>query len=40
LTYESLGQPKRTRSDLERIYAEDPEFGDVAKRLGAAWAKV
>ncbi len=33
LTYEALGQAKRARSDLEKIYAEDPEFEDVAKRL-------
>ena len=36
LSYESLGQPKRARSDLERIYAEDPDFEDVAKRLREA----
>lgn len=34
LTYESLGHNKRTRSDLEKIYAEDPDFEDVKKRLG------
>jgi tetratricopeptide (TPR) repeat protein len=36
LTYESLGQPKRARSDFEKIYAEDPGFEDVEKRLSAA----
>ena len=36
LTYESLGQAKRARSDFEKIYAEDPDFEDVAKRLGVA----
>ena len=36
LTYEALGQSRRARSDMERIYAEDPEFGNVANRLGAA----
>jgi len=35
LTYESLGQAKRARSDFEKIYAEDPDFEDVAKRLRA-----
>lgn len=33
LTYESLGHSKRARSDLEKVYAEDPDFEDVAKRL-------
>lgn len=33
LTYEALGHGKRSRSDLEKIYAENPELGDVAKRL-------
>ena len=36
LTYESLGQSKRARSDFEKIYAEDPDFEDVEKRLSAA----
>lgn len=34
LTYEALGRPRRARSDLERIYGEDPHFEDVAARLG------
>lgn len=34
LTYTSLGQAKRARSDLEKIYAEDPDFEDVAERMG------
>jgi len=34
LTYEAMGQKARARADLERIYAEAPEYRDVAKRLG------
>ncbi len=34
LAYEDLGQRRRARSDLERLYAEDPDFEDVAARLG------
>lgn len=34
LAYEALGHAKRARSDLERIYSEEPGFEDVAKRLG------
>jgi tetratricopeptide (TPR) repeat protein len=34
LVYEDLGQAKRARNELESIYAEDPGFEDVAKRLG------
>jgi len=34
LAYEQMGQPRRARSDLERIYAEDPNYADVAVRLG------
>ena len=32
--YESLGRRRRARADLERIYAEDPDYEDVARRLG------
>jgi len=32
--YEELGQKKRARSDLERVFAIDPEYGDVGERLG------
>ena len=35
LTYEALGHAKRARSDLEKIYAEEPDFEDVAERLQA-----
>ncbi|TVQ32507.1 MAG: DUF4236 domain-containing protein [Phycisphaeraceae bacterium] len=34
LVYEALGQRSRSRSELERVYAEDPRFEDVAGRLG------
>lgn len=33
LAYEGLGQPKRTRNELETIFAADPDFADVADRL-------
>lgn len=36
LAYEAAGQPKRARSDLERLYAEAPGYEDVATRLGIA----
>jgi len=34
LVYEGLGQRRRARSELEKIYAEDPDYEDVAARLG------
>jgi tetratricopeptide (TPR) repeat protein len=34
LTYEALGWQGRARSELERLYAEAPDYEDVAKRLG------
>ncbi|RMF73799.1 MAG: DUF4236 domain-containing protein [Acidobacteria bacterium] len=34
LVYEDLGQRRRARADLERLYAEDPDYEDVAARLG------
>ncbi len=34
LVYEDLGWRRRARSDLEKLYAEDPEYADVATRLG------
>jgi len=34
LAYEQMGQHRRARSDLERIYAEAPDFSDVEGRLG------
>lgn len=33
LAYEALGQPRRYRTELERIYASDPAFEEVAARL-------
>ena len=34
LAYEDLGQKARARADLEKLYAQDPNYEDVAKRLG------
>lgn len=34
LTYEELGKPRRARGDWEKLYAEAPDYEDVAKRLG------
>lgn len=34
LVYEESGKKKQARKDLERIYAQDPDFEDVAERLG------
>jgi len=34
LVYEDLGEHKRARSELEKLYAEAPDYEDVAKRLG------
>ncbi len=34
LVYEQLGQQGRARRELERIFAEDPQYEDVAARLG------
>ena len=34
LVYEDLGQHRRARSELEKLYAEEPEYEDVARRLG------
>jgi len=34
LTYEALGQKSHARKDLEKIYAEAPDYEDVAERLG------
>ncbi len=33
LVYEELGRKSQARKDLERIYALDPDFEDVARRL-------
>jgi len=34
LVYEELGQRQRARSELEKLYAEAPDYEDVAGRLG------
>ncbi len=34
LTYEDLGQKSRARAEFEKLYAEAPDFEDVAERLG------
>ena len=34
LVYEELGWKKRCRSTLEQLYATDPDYEDVAERLG------
>ena len=34
LAYDAAGQPKRARVDRERLYAEAPNYEDVAARLG------
>ncbi|HEY8656314.1 MAG TPA: DUF4236 domain-containing protein [Candidatus Limnocylindria bacterium] len=38
LAYGELGNAKRSRADLERLYAEDSTFADVAQRLGVGAA--
>jgi len=34
MAYEQMGQHRRARSDLERIYAEAPYYKDITSRLG------
>jgi hypothetical protein len=34
LVYEDLGRRRRSRSEFEKLYAEDPDYEDVATRLG------
>jgi predicted Zn-dependent protease len=34
LVYEGLGQNKKARSELEKLYAEAPDYEDVKQRLG------
>ncbi|MBW1982223.1 MAG: hypothetical protein JRJ12_13480 [Deltaproteobacteria bacterium] len=36
LVYEDLGQQRRARTELEKLYVETPDFEDVAKKLGLA----
>jgi lipoprotein NlpI len=33
IVYEELGQAKRARTEFEKIYAEDPNYEDIATRL-------
>ena len=34
LVYEKLGQHKRSQNELEKLYADDPDYKDVAEKLG------
>lgn len=34
LVYEAMGSEAKARAELEKLYAADPHFGDVAERLG------
>lgn len=34
LVYEALGNHRKARAELEKIYAEDPSYEDVEARLG------
>lgn len=34
LVYDELGEPRRMRNELEKLYAVAPDYEDVAKRLG------
>ena len=34
LAYEELGRKSRSRGELEKLYAADPDYEDVAQRLG------
>jgi lipoprotein NlpI len=34
LVYEALGKKRISRSELEKLYAEAPDYEDVAARLG------
>lgn len=36
LAYRELGRKSRARGELEKLYAEDPDYEDVAQRLGLA----
>lgn len=39
LLYEELGQGARARKEWQRLFAENPEYEDVAQRLGLAGGK-
>jgi len=34
LVFQALGQKKEARADFEKVYATNPQYADVAKRLG------
>jgi len=34
LSYEELGEKSRARGEFEKFYAEEPDYEDVADRLG------
>ncbi len=34
LVYGEMDQRKRARKEFEKLYADDPDYGDVAARLG------
>jgi tetratricopeptide (TPR) repeat protein len=36
LVYDAMGQASRAKSELGKVYAEDPDYEDVAVRLGLA----
>ncbi|MCL4424667.1 MAG: hypothetical protein M1299_09355 [Firmicutes bacterium] len=36
LVYEELGERRLARAELEKLYAEAPDYQDVAERLGLA----
>ena len=36
VVYDALGNDRRARTDLEKVYAEAPDYEDVAQRLGLA----
>ncbi|MEX2388201.1 MAG: DUF4236 domain-containing protein [Phycisphaeraceae bacterium] len=38
MVYEALGKASRTRQELEKLYADAPDYEDVAERLGMAKA--
>jgi len=40
MVYEALGQKVRSRNDLEIIYAQSPNYEDVAQRLGMVSTRV
>jgi tetratricopeptide (TPR) repeat protein len=39
LVYEAMGNTRRAREDLERVYSQAPDYEDVAERLGVGARK-